>query len=291
MERTLYLTLLCLLGLQSIIHIGRATTLDEQLEIIVGEHANPQAFEKALEKGIELGLKPEGAIVSRLTYGIGNEEIAYLSELLPDLRKEAVALDLDATGMAFLNLGEALVAADSQDWKSAAYHFKEAFWLAPEYASQIASFVGDVKQQELLSSITLDMSLPVQDANGKSTTLAELVDGKKAILLDFWASWCGPCIYNMPGLRSKSEKWSPMGIVVAGMNTEGDPEIARTTQKDQNMQDVIWLVETESGNYSDLLHVTSIPTLVLLSAEGKVLKVGHPQDGDWDQALLDVSET
>ncbi len=134
------------------------------------------------------------------------------------------------------------------------------------------------------SKIKIPMDLPIALSNGGTTTLAKLTEGKKAVLLDFWASWCGPCMALMPELKKKAAALAPQGIVVAGMNTEAEPATAERTRKKLEV-DFPWLVEPEDGPFSGPLEIDSIPRMILISHEGKVLYNGHPQDPGLHNAL------
>ena len=128
-----------------------------------------------------------------------------------------------------------------------------------------------------MANIVCPMDQKLSSSQGKEITLSELVKGKKAILLDFWASWCGPCMQSMPALIEKSKILPPLGIVVAGMNTEGDKAKAEEIRVNKNI-DFPWLVEPENGPFSALLGIDSIPRVILVSAEGNILYNGHPSD-------------
>jgi thiol-disulfide isomerase/thioredoxin len=146
----------------------------------------------------------------------------------------------------------------------------------------------DIEESEIdYSKIQIPMDLPVALSNGGTTTLAQLSKGKKAVLLDFWASWCGPCMALMPELKKKAAALAPQGIVVAGMNTEAEPATAERSRKKLEIQ-FPWLVEPEDAPFSELLEIDSIPRMILISSEGKVLYNGHPQDPRLHAALAEL---
>lgn len=132
------------------------------------------------------------------------------------------------------------------------------------------------KQLAALAKLRLPMDLEVSTSTGEKTTLGKLAKGKKGVLLDFWASWCGPCLALMPELEKKAEKYGPQGIVVAGMNTENTAK-AEGLRKKRGIE-FAWLVEPEGRPFSRLLKINSIPRMILVSPEGKVLFNGHPKE-------------
>jgi hypothetical protein len=83
----------------------------------------------------------------------------------------------------------------------------------------------------------------------------------------------------MPALKKKAEKLSAHGIVVAAMNKDDEnaESIAERIRKEQNAT-LPWLVEPLDRPYSKVFEIQSIPRMILLSPEGKVLFNGHPED-------------
>lgn len=68
-----------------------------------------------------------------------------------------------------------------------------------------------------------DFTLTTLD--GKSVTLSKLKG--KVVMLDFWASWCGPCRRSMPHLQQTFDQYKDKGLVIVGINVDKEPEKAR----------------------------------------------------------------
>ena len=101
----------------------------------------------------------------------------------------------------------------------------------------------------------------------------------KVVHLDFWASWCGPCMNLMPALKKKAAVLAPHGIVVAAMNKDDDNAEATAERIRGELNATLpWLIEPPERPYSKALEITSIPRMILLSPTGKVLFNGHPED-------------
>ncbi|MDE0300921.1 MAG: TlpA disulfide reductase family protein [Candidatus Poribacteria bacterium] len=71
----------------------------------------------------------------------------------------------------------------------------------------------------------------LQDLNGNQVSLAEL-RGKR-VVINFWATWCGPCRMEIPHLENLSKKYKDRGLVVLGVNNESDHQAVRDFAKAQ----------------------------------------------------------
>ena len=138
-----------------------------------------------------------------------------------------------------------------------------------------------------MADLRLPMDMEIATSGGEKTTLGKLVKGKNGVLLDFWASWCGPCMALMPELQKKAKRYGSRGIVVAGMNTE-NADKAEGVRRKRGIE-FTWLVEPNGRALSQMLKINSIPRMILVNPEGKVLFNGHPMDDELTMALTELS--
>jgi len=112
----------------------------------------------------------------------------------------------------------------------------------------------------------------LEDISGKALSLED-VKGK-IVLVDFWATWCGPCVMSIPELVDLQEKYKSKGVVVVGITVDDDKvskgELLAFKKK---MRINYPILRANNKVYEDYFGRTSgfsIPTLFVIDREGKV---------------------
>jgi len=90
----------------------------------------------------------------------------------------------------------------------------------------------------------------------------------KVVMINFWASWCGPCRQEMPLLDKLYQRYSAAGFSLLGVNVEADPKEADQLLKEIPVSFPI-LYDTES-KVSKLYSVEAMPSTVLVDCDGNV---------------------
>jgi peroxiredoxin len=111
----------------------------------------------------------------------------------------------------------------------------------------------------------------LQSSTGDNVRLAE--QRGQVVMLNFWASWCGPCRTEMPLLDEMSKRYSAAGFVLYGVNVEEDNTDAKKLIKDLGVTFPI-LYDTES-KASSLYNVDAMPTTVVIDKKGEIRYVNR----------------
>ena len=124
--------------------------------------------------------------------------------------------------------------------------------------------LGRIKVSESAPDFTL------LDLAGQPVSLSSF-RGKKAVLIDFWATWCGPCKAAMPGLQDLSDKFKDRGLQVV------------TIDQGERVEQVRYFIERKKYSFQVLLDhdgavgdkygVRGIPTSVLVDKDGIVQSI------------------
>jgi thiol-disulfide isomerase/thioredoxin len=90
----------------------------------------------------------------------------------------------------------------------------------------------------------------------------------EVVLINFWASWCGPCRQEMPLLDQLYQRYNPIGFTILGINVEEDPGQAMKLLKDVPVSFPI-LFDTENS-VSKLYHLTGMPSTMIVDRDGNI---------------------
>ena len=105
-------------------------------------------------------------------------------------------------------------------------------------------------------------------------------------IFEFWATWCGPCIRELPHLKKIHETYKEQGVVLISVNRD-ESEGAATRFITKNKMDWIHVHDpSQKLQYASVWGVRAIPHAFILSPEGEVLWRGHP--AGMDQPLSDA---
>lgn len=113
---------------------------------------------------------------------------------------------------------------------------------------------------------TLAPDFTLKSESGENIRLSE--QRGKVVMLNFWASWCGPCRQEMPLLDAIYKKHAKMGFVLLGINVEEDNTDAKKMLKTLG---VSFPILFDTGNkLSVLYNLEAMPTSIVIDKKGKI---------------------
>ncbi|MDH4051185.1 MAG: TlpA family protein disulfide reductase [Rubrivivax sp.] len=93
----------------------------------------------------------------------------------------------------------------------------------------------------------------------------------QVVMINFWASWCGPCKQEMPHLNRLYDKYRDAGFVLLGVNVDDDPRKASDAASRLGVHFPVLLDDTKS--VSKLYDLSAMPTTVVIDRDGRVRSV------------------
>ncbi|HEU4627222.1 MAG TPA: TlpA disulfide reductase family protein [Steroidobacteraceae bacterium] len=106
---------------------------------------------------------------------------------------------------------------------------------------------------------------------GKTVNLAQFKG--QVVMINFWATWCGPCRQEMPLLESIYKKYHKMGFTLLGVNVEPDAKPAEEYLKAIPVSFPI-LFDTKS-EVSKMYEVSGMPSTIIVDRKGNVRVIHH----------------
>jgi cytochrome c biogenesis protein CcmG/thiol:disulfide interchange protein DsbE len=108
----------------------------------------------------------------------------------------------------------------------------------------------------------------VKDMNGAEVRLADF--NGKAILLNYWATWCGPCKIEIPAFIELYDQYKDKGFVILGVSTDDDPETLRAYAKDMKMNYPVLVGRDNEALLEAFGPVFGLPTTFFIGRDGGV---------------------
>jgi thiol-disulfide isomerase/thioredoxin len=124
----------------------------------------------------------------------------------------------------------------------------------------------DVSNLPVAKDFTLD------DMKGNKVNLMKVVSESKITILDFWASWCPPCMNEMPNLVNIYDNYSDDGLQIVGVSLDNDKKSWQNAVEAMGMK---WVQVSDLKGWENaaaqLYQVDAIPHTLILDNEGHIL--------------------
>ena len=229
--------------------------IDKQAESILNEY---RAMQQKDPKGELPESKAKAKRLSDRLDSLGNVQLALIKEIIRDNRDNELPAKYIKDAMYQFSYEELKNALDP----------KTAYYNHPDVAPAKMLLAGYEKRKPGIQFHELSMKDPAD----KDVTLSQWVGKGNYVLVDFWASWCGPCRKEMPYVITAYEQFHPKGFEVVGVSFDQKKDAWINAIQQMGMQ---WPQMSDLKGWkcaaSDLYGVSSIPSNVLVDPQGKIV--------------------
>lgn len=116
------------------------------------------------------------------------------------------------------------------------------------------------------------------DTLGTERKFSEFVGNGRYVMVDFWASWCGPCRAAIPHVRELYNKYGDNLQVIAVSLDSAEKPWRKAMNEEQMEWTQLWADKAHVSGISEPYQVHSIPYIMLLNPEGRIIYAGHDPD-------------
>lgn len=267
------------------------------LERMLSERGTEKELETAIAKARGLGASEQAVLEAKFLYLVDRQEDEKLAAMMPEFLKRKDSFKLEESEifavredwLAVVEYVQAIAALRKNDKDGFKKHITEAFWLSPKQGTAFAPHIDRLRMDEAMGGLKIEFTAKLASLMaGEQVELAALMKDKKALLLHFWSPWSRECEASMPDFKSAATELQKHGIAIASLLADATPD-AITAAKEIVAElgtppPGAWLVDREKDSLHQLLRIANVPSMVLVSAEGRVLFNGHPsEDRLWEE--------
>ena len=141
------------------------------------------------------------------------------------------------------------------------------------------SWYGRKMKAELWPAGSVGQQIPaftLKDETGKTFTFQQLAQGKKYVLIDFWASWCMPCRKEIPNVKRQYELYKDKGFEVISISIDRNAAAWKKAVKEEQLQWPNFL----STEVADQFKVTTVPPMLLVDGNGILVAENEDARGE-----------
>jgi thiol-disulfide isomerase/thioredoxin len=104
----------------------------------------------------------------------------------------------------------------------------------------------------------------------------------RVYVLEFWATWCGPCVQSIPHMIELANKYKDKAVPFIALSVDRSSEPVKKMVQSKGMT---YHVGMDNG-LSDKFSVSGIPSAFIIDRSGKIVWQGHPMSSDFEPALV-----
>ncbi|MFO7922279.1 MAG: TlpA disulfide reductase family protein [Bacteroidales bacterium] len=116
------------------------------------------------------------------------------------------------------------------------------------------------------------INFSLYDLENRQRSFAEL-KGEKLTVIDFWATWCRPCLRAVPELNDIYDTYREKGVSVIGINCDGPRSVSKVIPLSRSLQIRYHILKDMNADVMKRLNLSAFPTLLIADDDGSILWV------------------
>ena len=162
------------------------------------------------------------------------------------------------------------------------------FWIALTGAAVLLALALVARSASLGRSpepLRADLNHTFTDVDGRAVRLADYAG--RPLIINFWATWCGPCRLEMPQLVQLSAKYKDRGVTIVGISVDDTPDQIRAFAAEYQVNYPMLVGRGHDDAMAALGYVGNLPMSVFVKADGTVshLLTGIATTEAWERRI------
>jgi thiol-disulfide isomerase/thioredoxin len=131
----------------------------------------------------------------------------------------------------------------------------------------------------------VNLAFVVEDMDGKKVDLASFAG--KPLVLNMWATWCGPCKIETPQLMALADKYRARGLAIVGLNVDDTPEAVRAFANELKVNYPMLIGLGQTGLLEAVGYEGELPLSLLIKADGTIndIVLGLHKTPEWERMI------
>jgi len=159
--------------------------------------------------------------------------------------------------------------------------------MAPKESADGSGDGGEGQESALIGKPAPEISLATLEGNAVKFNLSD--HKGKVVILDFWASWCGPCLQVMPQIDKVAHEFADQGVELFAVNLEESPEKIKAALERLKLSTTV-LVDRD-GRVAERYGANAIPQTVIINRDGTVARLFVGGGARFDEILRGALKT
>lgn len=273
------------------------TPREDSIEELLSVRDSSESLSKAIAAARLLEVPEQVILEARFLFHVDRAEDDEIAKLLPEIEIQKAKFDLAESEifastddwLAVTEYVAALAALEKGDKAGFKQHITEAFWLSPRQGAAFAPHIDRIRLMDAMKSVRVNFEKPYKNTLAEGAmTLGEILGDRKALLLHFWSPWSRECEATLVDFFITADYLNSKGVAVASILPETSEKIATDARlmlaATEKEAPGAWVVDTKKAPLATKLRVQSVPAVVIISEDGRVIFNGHPTDDKfWEE--------